>query len=85
MPPLGAHEYVYVPVPPVTATVADPVAEPLHAIFVCALAVATKAAGSVIVKLWVSVHPFASVTVTVYVPAESPVAVAPVPPLGAQL
>ncbi|MOA04127.1 hypothetical protein D3C78_1236650 [compost metagenome] len=52
---------------------------------VCAKGVATKAAGSVIVKLWVSVHPFASVSVTVYVPAESPVAVAPVPPLGAQL
>ncbi|MNE24007.1 hypothetical protein D3C80_1172810 [compost metagenome] len=51
--------------------------------FVCATGAATKAAGSVIVKLWVSVHPFASVTVTVYVPAVRPVAVAAVPPLGA--
>ncbi|MOA16159.1 hypothetical protein D3C78_1363560 [compost metagenome] len=44
---------------------------------------AIKAEGCVMVKLCVSVHPFASVTVTVYVPAVRPVAVAAVPPLGA--
>ena len=40
------------------------------------------AVGWVIVKLRVAVHPFASVTVTVYAPALKPVAVAPVPPAG---
>jgi hypothetical protein len=33
---------------------------------------------------FVTVHPFASVTVTEYVPAANPVAVAPVPPEGDQ-
>ena len=41
---------------------------------------ATNTAGSVMVTSSVSVHPFASVAVTVYVPAVRPVAVAEVPP-----
>jgi hypothetical protein len=45
---------------------------------------AVSAAGSVIVAVAVVVHPLASVTVTVYVPAASYVAVAAVPPVGAQ-
>ena len=40
--------------------------------------------GCVIVKVLVAVHPLASVTVTVYVPALNPVAVAAVPPEGDQ-
>ena len=40
--------------------------------------------GWVIVKFRVAVHAFASLTVTVYVPAERPVAVAAVPPDGDQ-
>ena len=41
------------------------------------------AVGSAMVTVCVLVQPTASVTVTVYVPAESPVAEAFVPPLGA--
>jgi hypothetical protein len=44
---------------------------------------AASTGGSVIVTDAVVVHPFASVTVTVYDPAINPVAVAPVPPVGA--
>jgi hypothetical protein len=39
----------------------------------------------VIVVVAVTEHPFASVTVTVYVPAGRPVVVTPVPPEGAQV
>ena len=45
--------------------------------------VAVKAVGCVIVNERVAVHALASVTVTVYVPATKPVAVAAVPPEGA--
>jgi hypothetical protein len=40
------------------------------------------AVGSVMLNVAVVMHPFASVTVQVYVPAASPDAVAFVPPLG---
>ena len=40
------------------------------------------AVGWVMVKDRVAVHPFASVTITVYAPALRPVAVAVVPPAG---
>jgi hypothetical protein len=46
--------------------------------------VAVSAAGCVIVNVRVAVHPAGpEVIVQVYVPAQSPVAVAPVPPEGA--
>ena len=44
-----------------------------------------NAGGAIIVTVSVAVQPFPSVMVQVYVPAESPVAVEPVPPAGAQL
>jgi hypothetical protein len=44
------HEYVYAPVPPVAAAVAEPAAAPKHALFVDAEIDATRAAGCVIVK-----------------------------------
>ena len=47
------------------------------------LVVAVTAVGCPITAVAVLVHPFASVTVTVYVPAASALAVVPVPPLGA--
>lgn len=46
--------------------------------------VAVMAVGCVMVNVLVITQPFASVTVTVYVPAQSADADAPVPPLGAQ-
>ena len=65
-----------------TVTVDEP---PLHKIAVDD-ELATNAAGSVTVMLVVEVHPFASVTVYVYVPAvtvKSPVPVyGPVPPVA---
>jgi len=64
--------------------VADPVASPLQAILVCDIGEATRAAGSEIVKICVAVQELESVTVTVYVPAANPVAVAAVPPEGDQ-
>jgi len=75
------HAYVYGPVPPVAEAEAEPslampqlasVAEgdPAFQVKVPALIVTDPTA----------VHPLASVTVTVYVPADSPVSVEAVPP-----
>ena len=47
--------------------------------------VRASAAGSVMVAFTVSVHPFASVTVRLYVPAVCPVRSSAVSPPGAQL
>ena len=70
------HRYVIVPVPPVPAAVAEPFEPPKQLTFTEALIVtATALAGCVIVTLAVSVQPFESVTVMLWLPAESPVAV----------
>ena len=61
---------------------AVPLDPPLQDTFVCAAVAVLIAVGCVIVKFLVAVHPLASVTVTVYVPALNPVAVAAVPPDG---
>jgi hypothetical protein len=53
----------------------------LQEIAVCAV-VAVIAEGSVMLNVFASVHPFASVIVQVYDPAESEDAVAAVPPAG---
>ena len=66
-------------VPPVALAVASPSDPPLQLTSSSTVVDATTAAGSSIVTLSVSVHPLASVAVTVYVPAASPVMVAPVP------
>ena len=81
--PPGAHAYVYGVVPPPAVAVALPLLLPQEAGIVEVLTVNT--AGWVIVAEAVFVQLFASVTVTVYVPALKPVAVAFVPPLGVQL
>jgi hypothetical protein len=82
VPPLGAHEYVYVPLPPAATTVALPVHAPLHVTLTCDC-VAVIAGGWVIVNVFVIEHPTGELIVQVYVPAHNPVAVAPVPPDGA--
>jgi hypothetical protein len=61
---------VYVPFPPEATTVALPVHAPLQSTFTCDC-VAVMAGGCVMVTVRVPVHPFASVTVNVYVPAQS--------------
>ena len=63
---------------------AEPLDPPLQDTFVCAAVAVMIVVGCVIVKVLVAVHPLASVTVTVYVPALNPVAVAAVPPEGDQ-
>jgi len=63
VPPDGAHEYVYGPVPPEGDTDADPLALP-HVACVNDV-VAVNAVGCVMLYVRVIVHPFASVTVTV--------------------
>ena len=55
--------------------VAVPVAPPKHATLTWLVVTVSAAAGCVIVTLAVAVQRLASVTVTVYVPAISPVAV----------
>jgi hypothetical protein len=70
------HVKVYGAVPPVPLAVADPLLPPLQLTFVFATVDAANTAGSVIVTLDVLVHEFASVTVTVYVPATTPVILA---------
>ena len=67
------HTYVKVPVPPLAVTLAVPVAAPLHNTFTPVHVALTAVAGCKIVALTVAVHPLASVTVTVYVPAARPV------------
>jgi hypothetical protein len=73
------------PAPPNAAfTEAAPFEPPKQLTLVCAEAVIEIADGAVIVNACVVVQLLASVTVTVYVPAASPVAVAAVPPVGVQ-
>ncbi len=59
--------------PPVANAVAPPSDNPLHVTLLSTTAEADNTAGSVTVLLAVAVQPFASVTVTVYVPALTPV------------
>ena len=66
------QDRLYGAVPPLTVTLADPLAEPHVALTAVADAVMV-AAGCVTVDDADLVHPLASVTVTVYVPAGLPV------------
>ena len=68
--------------PPLILTVAVPLLPPLQLTFVCDV-VPVIADGCVMLTLLVVEQLFASVTVHVYPPAASPVAIAAVPPLGA--
>ena len=61
--------------PPVTDTVAVPSLKLLQLTFVLAVIEAEITFGSVIITVAVAIHPFASVTTTVCVPAPSIVAV----------
>ena len=63
------QEYVYEPVPPVTSSVIDPSATPLHDGFDTD-SVTTMGAGAEMVSCRVRVFPLASVIVTLYIPAE---------------
>ena len=68
-----SFEYSYVPAPPVAAVTAiDPVEVPLHVASVTEIE-AVNTSNWVIVADVLAVHAFASVTVTVYVPAVKPV------------
>jgi len=71
---------VIVPVPPDPDAVADPSLLPLQLTSVGVPIETDTAVGCAMVVDSVSVHPLASVTVTVYVPAVRPVAVAEDPP-----
>ena len=64
------------PLVPAAVTVAVPVEAPKHDTLVCANVSVTLHAGEPTVVVDVAVHPFASVTVILYVPADKPVAVA---------
>ena len=68
-------------VPPEAVAVAAPSFPPLQLTLSSRDAVATRTVGSVIVMVVVSVHPLASVTVTVYVSALTPVIEAVVAPV----
>ena len=67
-------------VPPFATTVAEPLEPPLIVTFAVFDAVAVNTLGSVITTELVDVAPFASVTVTLYVPAVNPVIVEVVEP-----
>lgn len=82
-PGAGAHTYVNGPVPPLIATVADPLLPPKQLTLVDAVMLAVGPPLFTTVTVRCNVQPFASVMVQVYDPAINPVAVAPVPPLGA--
>ena len=64
IPPVGAHEYVYAPSPPVAVAVALPSLPPKQLTGVN-VAVAVSTGGSLTVVVAVAVQPFASVTVIV--------------------
>jgi hypothetical protein len=70
------HIYVYGMVPPVPVTVPPPSARPLQLMLLSTTPADASNAGSVIVILEESVQPFASVIVTEYVPAATPVMLA---------
>ncbi len=74
---------MYGATPPVGESTTLPLFAPLQLISVATI-LDTRASGSVIVTFAVAVRLAASVTVTVYVPAAKPVAVAAVPPDGDQ-
>jgi len=82
-PPEGAHVYRNGLLPPVGAAVADPSSAPLQETFDMDVMEAVIPPVLVTETVVVVLHPFASVTVQVYVPAGSEEAVAPVPPDGA--
>ena len=85
VPPLGDHAYVYGDVPPLTFATAFPLLPPKQFSFADE-AMETEGLPELLTLAVVAeVQPFASVTVHVYEPATSPVAVALVPPDGAQL
>jgi hypothetical protein len=67
---------VYAPVPPVALAVAPPSLKPLHVVLLSTTVDATTNVGSVTVTDALSVQPFASVNVTEYVPAITPVILA---------
>ena len=70
------HAKVYGDVPPDPLAVADPFDKPLQVTFTFATVDAANTAGSVMVTLEVVVQELASDTVTVYVPAVTPVILA---------
>lgn len=84
-PPPGAGDHAYVngPVPPLMATVAEPLLPPKQFTLVEEVMLAVGPPLLTTVTVRVMVQPFASVMVQVYDPASNPVAVAPVPPEGA--
>ena len=63
--PLFDHKNVYGAVPPVAVRLTDPVLFPKHNTFTCVVLNDNGACGCVIVTVWVVVHPFESVAVTV--------------------
>ena len=75
VPPDGVHAYVNGPVPDVIVVVAEPVHEPLQVMLVCVPFSTIGVPDDVIVTATVDAgeHESASVTVQVYVPAQSPV------------
>jgi pyridoxal biosynthesis lyase PdxS len=75
------HKYEYPPVPLDANEVAEPVEAPLHNTFVVKGIDNVKRFGCVIVAVVDIVHPFASVAVTVYVPAVRLLIVAVVDPV----
>src|SRR6218665_1990522 len=77
--------YVYpVPVPPVGADVATPLHSPAQVTLFPTLGFPNNCGGELTVTVAVCVQPFASFTVTVYVPTHNPVIVVVVWPPGAQ-
>jgi hypothetical protein len=78
----GVQSSVSVPVPPLAVTLAEPLLPPLHETFVWPTGVTTIAGGAVRLKVAVPVQAFASVTVTVHVPAVSPVTLFVPSPVG---
>jgi hypothetical protein len=84
VPPEGVHAYVYPGFPPLTLTDAAPSLPPLQVTSFEAFSVTDGAPRLFTGTVAVCTHPFKSVTRQVYTPAESPLAVAAVPPLGDQ-
>jgi hypothetical protein len=75
-PPDGAHAYVYAVVPPLAVTLAAPPLPALQLTSLVTLVAIAKAAGCVTVTATTVEHPWLSVTVTLYVPADKLLAVA---------
>jgi hypothetical protein len=79
--PPGSHEKVYGGVPPPAIAQIEPLQEPLQ-VGLVVVVITLRGVGCAMLTLALEMHPLASVIVTLYTPAQSPVMAGVVCPPG---